>query len=65
MRFSYVLEMFCGCCMCMCMYMLYVICYGLNNIYMMHAEIRNINRPIICIMRFKHGNTMKYWKYRR
>jgi hypothetical protein len=59
MRFSYVLEMFCGFCKCM----LYI--YGLNSIYKMHAEIRNNNSPTICIMIFKQGNTMKYWKYRR
>jgi hypothetical protein len=59
MRFSYVLEMFCGCFKSM----LYI--YGLNSIYMVHAEIRNNNRPTICIMRFKKGNTMKYWKYRK
>jgi hypothetical protein len=59
-----------GCVLVMCLRCLWllhvhVIHYGLNSIYMMHAEIRNNNRPIICIMKLKQGNTMKFWKYRR
>jgi hypothetical protein len=54
-----------GCVLVMCLRCLWllhvhVIHYSLNSIYMMHVEIRNNNRPIICIiMRFKQGNTMK------
>ena len=25
---------------------------------------KNINCPISCIIRFEHGNTIVYWKYR-
>jgi hypothetical protein len=45
-----------------CMCMLHI--YGLKNILRMHAEVKNINCPISCIIRFKHGNPIVYKKYR-